>query len=87
MYISYSPQVILGVTNPFFAKTLDHWPHVIRLADSSSYEDSSTQRSRSPGEVGIESRPGLNTKYKSFLNKDKNFVKFITSVKVSVSTF
>ncbi|KAG8225110.1 hypothetical protein J437_LFUL004031 [Ladona fulva] len=24
------PPVILGVTNPFFAKTLQHWPHIIR---------------------------------------------------------
>lgn len=27
------PHVILGVTNPFFAKTLHHWPHTIRLTD------------------------------------------------------
>ncbi|XP_062553267.1 protein DENND6A [Armigeres subalbatus] len=28
------PSIILGVTNPFFAKTLQHWPHMIRLQDS-----------------------------------------------------
>lgn len=28
------PSIILGVTNPFFAKTLQHWPHMIRLPDS-----------------------------------------------------
>ncbi|XP_053689239.1 protein DENND6 homolog [Sabethes cyaneus] len=28
------PSIILGVTNPFFAKTLQHWPHTIRLQDS-----------------------------------------------------
>ncbi|GCC40060.1 hypothetical protein chiPu_0024155, partial [Chiloscyllium punctatum] len=27
------PSVILGVTNPFFAKTLQHWPHIIRIGD------------------------------------------------------
>ncbi|CAG2182286.1 unnamed protein product, partial [Oppiella nova] len=27
------PPVILGVTNPFFAKTLQHWPHIIRIGD------------------------------------------------------
>lgn len=27
------PSVILGVTNPFFAKTLQHWPHIIRIED------------------------------------------------------
>jgi hypothetical protein len=28
------PPVILGVTNPFFAKTLQHWPHIIRICDT-----------------------------------------------------
>lgn len=28
------PPVILGVTNPFFAKTLHHWPHTVRLGDN-----------------------------------------------------
>lgn len=27
------PSIILGVTNPFFAKTLQQWPHIIRLSD------------------------------------------------------
>ncbi|KAJ3602543.1 hypothetical protein NHX12_030295 [Muraenolepis orangiensis] len=27
------PSVILGVTNPFFAKTLQHWPHIVRIGD------------------------------------------------------
>ena len=27
------PAVILGVTNPFFAKTLQHWPHVVRIGE------------------------------------------------------
>ena len=27
------PNVILGVTNPFFAKTLQHWPHIIKIAE------------------------------------------------------
>jgi len=30
------PSVILGVTNPFFAKTLQHWPHIIRMGDSTN---------------------------------------------------
>lgn len=28
------PAVILGVTNPFFAKTLQHWPHIVRITDT-----------------------------------------------------
>ncbi|XP_050414225.1 protein DENND6B isoform X2 [Patella vulgata] len=27
------PPIILGVTNPFFAKTLQHWPHIIRIGE------------------------------------------------------
>lgn len=27
------PAVILGVTNPFFAKTLQRWPHIIRISE------------------------------------------------------
>ncbi|XP_059510523.1 protein DENND6B isoform X3 [Stegostoma tigrinum] len=27
------PNVILGVTNPFFIKTFQHWPHIIRIGD------------------------------------------------------
>lgn len=27
--------MILGVTNPFFAKTLQHWPHIIRIGEMS----------------------------------------------------
>lgn len=33
---SAPPSVILGVTNPFFAKTLQHWPHIIRIGDNNT---------------------------------------------------
>ena len=35
-FCDFRPSVVLGVTNPFFAKTLQHWPHVIRIGESSS---------------------------------------------------
>lgn len=28
--------IILGVTNPFFSKTLQHWPHLIRMSDNNN---------------------------------------------------
>lgn len=31
--LSFSPPVILGVTNPFFVKTLAEWPHLIKIND------------------------------------------------------
>ncbi|XP_015424205.1 PREDICTED: protein DENND6B [Myotis davidii] len=27
------PSVVLGVTNPFFIKTLQHWPHILRVGE------------------------------------------------------
>ena len=27
------PNIMLGVTNPFFSKALAHWPHIVRLGD------------------------------------------------------
>lgn len=30
------PAIILGVTNPFFGKSLQHWPHIIRLTETDS---------------------------------------------------
>lgn len=29
------PPIILGVTNPYFSKTLQHWPHIVRVTDTS----------------------------------------------------
>lgn len=33
--------IILGVTNPFFSKTLQHWPHLIRMSDNNNGKCSS----------------------------------------------
>ena len=27
------PNVVLGVTNPFFIKTFQNWPHIVRLGE------------------------------------------------------
>ncbi|XP_057597389.1 protein DENND6B isoform X24 [Hippopotamus amphibius kiboko] len=29
----FRPNVVLGVTNPFFIKTLQHWPHILRVGE------------------------------------------------------
>ncbi|KAF3430434.1 hypothetical protein E2986_01197 [Frieseomelitta varia] len=41
------PAVILGVTNPFFAKTLQHWPHIIRISNGTN----NGIQTKRPGEV------------------------------------
>ncbi|CAF0843901.1 unnamed protein product [Didymodactylos carnosus] len=33
------PSVIIGVTNPFFAKLLHNWPHIIRVCDTINTSD------------------------------------------------
>jgi hypothetical protein len=86
--------VILGVTNPFFAKALEHWPHIIRLADitnssEEAYASSSSAgsgRSRSPGD-GSDTKPGIQTKYKPYLNRDKMFARVISTSKVRKSVY
>ncbi|XP_014208921.1 protein DENND6A [Copidosoma floridanum] len=70
------PAVILGVTNPFFAKTLRHWPHIVRVAENGSVGDSPKYKSkRSEGLKVVDSKPGLYTQYKPFLQKDKGILK------------
>ncbi|XP_011501868.1 PREDICTED: protein DENND6A [Ceratosolen solmsi marchali] len=71
------PAVILGVTNPFFAKTLRHWPHIIRVADDGGpVGDSPKYKSKkSEGLKILDSKPGLYTQYKPFLHKDKVILK------------
>ncbi len=32
------PSIMLGVTNPFFGKALDGWPHIVRLGDQSQHQ-------------------------------------------------
>lgn len=69
------PPVILGVTNPFFAKTLQHWPHIVRIGES-IHDKSKANKPKKPGSLKtLESKPGVYTQYKSFLSKDKTIQK------------
>ncbi|XP_077862592.1 protein DENND6A-like [Saccoglossus kowalevskii] len=69
------PPVILGVTNPFFAKTLQHWPHIIRIGEMGPVDKSSWKKKKSSNIKTLESKPGVYTRYKPFLNKDKTVLK------------
>ncbi|XP_020600799.1 protein DENND6A-like [Orbicella faveolata] len=83
------PGVILGVTNPFFAKTLQHWPHMVRIGEMSNLVISSR---KSPG-VGqnakrtLSSKPGIYTKYKQLLTKDKLIFRRLSKVCIFVLFF
>lgn len=68
------PPVILGVTNPFFAKTLHHWPHTIRLGEESG--QSQKYKLKKNGNLKmLDVNPGVYTTYKTFLQKDKTVIK------------
>ncbi|BFZ08313.1 hypothetical protein BsWGS_11351 [Bradybaena similaris] len=72
------PPVILGVTNPFFAKTLQHWPHIIRIGDMGSIGSSpklANKVKKAAALKTLDSNPGVYTRYKSFLTKDKMILK------------
>eukprot|EP00076_Gallus_gallus_P044694 XP_025010232.1 protein DENND6A isoform X1 [Gallus gallus] len=71
------PSVILGVTNPFFAKTLQHWPHIIRIGDMKLPGDVPKQVKvkKLKNLKTLDSKPGVYTSYKPYLNKDEEIVK------------
>ena len=72
------PGVILGVTNPYFAKVLEHWPSQIRIGDPRFIEGKvNSTMANSSSANGQESKSGIFTKYKCFTQKDKSFVKLI----------
>lgn len=66
------PPVILGVTNPFFAKTLHHWPHTIRLGDDGMQK---YKLRKNVNLKMLDVNPGVYTTYKPFLQKDKTVIK------------
>ncbi|KAK7874564.1 hypothetical protein R5R35_013134 [Gryllus longicercus] len=69
------PPVILGVTNPFFAKTLQHWPHIIRICDVPSTGTQKHKLKKGGNLKMLDSKPGVYTHYRPFLHKDKTILK------------
>ncbi|PSN53146.1 Protein DENND6B [Blattella germanica] len=70
------PPVILGVTNPFFAKTLQHWPHIIRICDAPHLPVTQKHKLKKGGNLKmLDSKPGVYTYYRPFLHKDKTILK------------
>nr|SVE74079.1 EOG090X031T [Daphnia barbata] len=76
------PSVLLGVTNPFFAKALQHWPHIIRIgaevpSNSGGLKIRATKSNVSGSSKMSECKPGVYTSYKSHLTRDKALLKLI----------
>ncbi len=70
------PNILLGVTNPFFAKALKHWPHIVKLGDANSLKSAlKSPNKASMTKFKMDAKPGLYSNIKPFLDKDKAFVK------------
>uniref|UniRef100_A0A3Q3W730 UDENN domain-containing protein n=1 Tax=Mola mola TaxID=94237 RepID=A0A3Q3W730_MOLML len=71
------PSVVLGVTNPFFIKTFQNWPHVVRLGEIKMAGDLPKQlKVKKLSKLKtMDTKPGIYTAYQTFLHKDKILIK------------
>ncbi|KAM6100989.1 protein DENND6B [Pterocles gutturalis] len=71
------PNIVVGVTNPFFIKTLQHWPHILRVGELRMSGDLPKQvKVKKPAKLKtLDTKPGIYTSYKTFLHKDKTLIK------------
>ncbi|XP_042367650.1 protein DENND6B isoform X3 [Plectropomus leopardus] len=79
------PNVVLGVTNPFFIKTFQNWPHVVRLGEIKMAGDLPKQvKVKKLSKLKtLDTKPGIYTAFKTFLHKDKILIKRLLKVKTS----
>jgi len=72
------PAIILGVTNPFFNKALQHWPNLVRLAEATPSKSPAKAKTKAAqSKFKSESKPGVFTACKPLLERDKDIVKKI----------
>nr|XP_047908601.1 protein DENND6B isoform X3 [Anser cygnoides] len=71
------PNIVVGVTNPFFIKTLQHWPHILRVGELRMSGDLPKQVKvkKLTKLKTLDTKPGIYTSYKTFLHKDKTLIK------------
>jgi len=72
------PSVIIGVTNPFFSKSLQHWPNIIKISDQNDLNNdkNSTSKINKTSNIKIiDTKTVVYSKYETFLEKDKTIIK------------
>lgn len=69
--------MVLGVTNPFFIKTLQHWPHILRIGEPKLSGGLPKQvKLKKPSRLKtLDTKPGLYTAYTAHLHRDKALFK------------
>ncbi|XP_015980780.2 protein DENND6B isoform X11 [Rousettus aegyptiacus] len=73
------PNVVLGVTNPFLIKTLQHWPHILRIGEPKMSGRGCSAgglpkqvKLKKPSRLKtLDTKPGLYTTYTAHLHRDK----------------
>ena len=75
------PNIMLGVTNPFFGKALNTWPHLVRLGDQSNHQlprsPAHKNKAKNSSKFKMDSKPGVFSQSKPLLDKDKAIIKRI----------
>ncbi|KAM4602306.1 protein DENND6B, partial [Discoglossus pictus] len=73
------PSLLLGVTNPFFIKTLQHWPHILRVGEPRMSGDLPKQvkLKKMTKLKTLDTKSGMYTTYKPYLHKDKTLIKHL----------
>ncbi|GMR48154.1 hypothetical protein PMAYCL1PPCAC_18349, partial [Pristionchus mayeri] len=74
----HTARVMLGVTNPFFVKALDHWPHILKVSDTNDTEsnDKPSEKTRKHWDGRtLDAKDGLFTQYKPYLQRDEGLIK------------
>ncbi|PAA80729.1 hypothetical protein BOX15_Mlig010237g2 [Macrostomum lignano] len=71
------PSVMLGVTNPFFAKALQHWPHIVKIGAAMPTDKELKVKRKSSSLKSLDFKPGIYSKYTPYLVPDKSVLKRI----------
>ena len=82
------PNILLGVTNPFFTKALDHWPHIVKLGGGleppapngsakSPSHGANQKKMKNISKFKMDAKPGVYSSSKGLLDKDKAMIKAI----------
>uniref|UniRef100_A0A1I8JPD2 UDENN domain-containing protein n=1 Tax=Macrostomum lignano TaxID=282301 RepID=A0A1I8JPD2_9PLAT len=61
------PSVMLGVTNPFFAKALQHWPHIVKIGAAMPTDKELKVKRKSSSLKSLDFKPGIYSKYTPYL--------------------
>uniref|UniRef100_A0A7E4W5N5 UDENN domain-containing protein n=1 Tax=Panagrellus redivivus TaxID=6233 RepID=A0A7E4W5N5_PANRE len=83
--ITTNPQrdgILLGVTNPFFSKALQDWPHILRVGDPNAGQMLNAEKHYKKPWDGrtLDSKPGFYSVYKPFITTDKSLLKKLVKV-------